>query len=296
MYDDYDEFDEFDEFSLENLDLDEHLAAELLLDDSMLRDLRLVEFGDEEPEIFLDVPFVPTDEKIVQAMLDMAKVTSKDILYDLGCGDGRIVVAAAMERNARAIGIDLDPARIADAMEYAGNSRVEHMVDFIEGDLLEADFSEATVVTLYLLDMINLELRPRLQQELKPGTRIVSHAFDMSDWKPDQHANLAGVNLFLWIVPAQVAGNWQWYSASGDLYQLRLRQKHQKLSGEVRINGNKARLNSALVHGDLLEFRITSASESTPVNFVMRYVDDQLLPHDKQLQPEPATRVVQQQD
>src|SRR5690554_6349545 len=114
------------------------------------------------PGMFLDVPFVPTDDEVIKAMLDLAEVGPRDRLYDLGCGDGRIVVKAALERNTRSVGIEIDPLRIADAMEYAGLSGVEYLVDFVEESIFTADFSKATVVTLYLLDSINLQLRPRL--------------------------------------------------------------------------------------------------------------------------------------
>ncbi len=187
-----------------------------------------------EPHTFLDVPFVPTDEKVVEAMLDFANVGRNDVLYDLGCGDGRIVVAAALYRNTRGIGIDLDPSRVADAMEYAGDSGVEYLVDFIEEDLMTADFSEATVVTLYLLDVVNVELRPRLLKELRPGTRIVSHAFDMGDWKADEQLKFSGVRLFKWIVPAWVAGTWQWQDSDGKTYRVELKQKYLS---RLRIHG-----------------------------------------------------------
>lgn len=290
----YDDDHEFDELSFQELVFSDDPDMEYLLEDAMLEGLELDEFSIDEPDLMLDVPYVPTDEKIVDALLDLAEVTSRDLLYDLGCGDGRIVVAAAMQRNTRGIGIDLDPMRIAEAMEYAGNSQVEHMVDFFEGDLLEADFHQASVVTLYLLDIVNLELRPRLQHELKPGTRIVSHAFDMGDWKPDEHRKFSGVNLYKWIVPAQVGGQWQWQCAAGDSYELRLKQRHQQLSGQVMVNGEPSRLVSALVHGELVEFRIQPHGEPKPVDFVMRYQDGQLMPQDVSLQPEPARRVTKQ--
>lgn len=290
MYDDPD----FDEFSL--YDLQHEDDPVLLLDDAMLEGLALEGldldgYGMEPPELMLDVPYVPSDEKVVDALLDLAGVTSRDLLYDLGCGDGRIVVAAAMQRSARAVGIDLDPARIADAMEYAGNCRVERWVDFREGDLLEADFSNATVVTLYLLDSINLELRPRLQQELQPGTRIVSHAFDMGDWKPDEHVRLGGINLYKWIVPARLAGRWQWHSACGKAFAIELKQKHQKLSGTAQIDGQPAQLQRALLQGDLVELQISAPDTGKPYRFTIRYRDGELQPLDPAVQPAAATRI-----
>lgn len=275
MYDDPD----FDEFSL--YDLQHEDDPVLLLDDAMLEGLALEGldldgYGMEPPELMLDVPYVPSDEKVVDALLDLAGVTSRDLLYDLGCGDGRIVVAAAMQRSARAVGIDLDPARIADAMEYAGNCRVERWVDFREGDLLEADFSNATVVTLYLLDSINLELRPRLQQELQPGTRIVSHAFDMGDWQPDDWLKLSDANLYMWIVPARVAGAWEWEGPDGTPYRVELRQKHQEVRGRAWRNGKRVQLESADLKGSRLDLTLGKARSRTLETFTLTFADGEL--------------------
>jgi len=148
----------------------------------------------------LDVPYVPTSQKVVEAMLEMAKVTKKDVVYDLGCGDGRIVITAAQKYGATGTGVDIDPQRIREANENAKKANVVNKVKFIEGDLFEQDFSKATVVTLYLLPEINLKLRPKLLA-LKPGTRIVSHAFNMGDWKPDQTMQVEGSTIYFWTVP-----------------------------------------------------------------------------------------------
>jgi SAM-dependent methyltransferase len=161
----------------------------------------------QEPKRYPDVPFVPTTDEAVKAMLELAGVTKNDVLYDLGCGDGRIVVAAA-KLGAHAVGIDIDPARISEAKAFAKSAGVENLVRFEENDLFEADFHEATVVTLFLLSDINLKLKPKLLQQLKPGTRVVSNTFDMGDWKPDKEMTVQGSgqtylskNLFLWIIP-----------------------------------------------------------------------------------------------
>lgn len=148
-----------------------------------------------------DVIFVPTAYETVIAMLKLAEVTNKDIVYDLGCGDGRFVVTAVQQFGARGVGIDIDPQRIAEARELAKQTKSEDKVRFVEGDLFEADISEATVVTLYLLTRLNLKLRPKLLKELKPGTRIVSHAFDMGDWTPEKTQQVGGSSIFLWRVP-----------------------------------------------------------------------------------------------
>lgn len=150
-----------------------------------------------------DVIYVPTSPEVVEAMLKLANVTKNDVVYDLGCGDGRIVVAAARAFGARAIGIDIDPQRIAEANANAKTAGVEGRVKFVLGDLFEQDLHDATVVTLYLLNSLNLKLRPKLWKELKPGTRVVSHAFDMGDWKPEQTQEVGGTTIYLWRIPSQ---------------------------------------------------------------------------------------------
>lgn len=147
-----------------------------------------------------DVVFVPTPEDRVQAMLDMAQVKKGQKLYDLGCGDGRIAVAAARDHGARAVCIDIDPERIADARRNVKENGVEHLVEVRQGDLFETDFSDADVVTLYLLPSLNEKLRPQLQRQLKNGARIVSHSFDMGTWKPDQEREVSGAKLYLWQI------------------------------------------------------------------------------------------------
>jgi SAM-dependent methyltransferase len=133
-----------------------------------------------------DVQYVPTPQPVVNEMLKLTKVTKDDVVYDLGSGDGRILITAAKTYGARGIGYDIDPDRVREANENAKKAGVDQRVRFIQGDLFEADLKEATVVTLYLLQSLNMKLRPKLFAELKPGTRIVSHDFDMGDWKPEQ--------------------------------------------------------------------------------------------------------------
>jgi ribosomal protein L11 methylase PrmA len=150
-----------------------------------------------------DVIFVPTPQEVVDAMLKVAKVTKNDVIYDLGSGDGRIPVTAAKVYGARAIGIDIDPQRIKEANANAQAAGVTDKVKFLNQDLFTTDISEATVVTLYLLPSLNLKLMPKLMKELKPGTRIVSHAFDMGDWKPEQTLNVEGRTVYYWTIPAR---------------------------------------------------------------------------------------------
>jgi SAM-dependent methyltransferase len=150
-----------------------------------------------------DVVYVPTEQKIVDAMLKLANVTKDDLVYDLGCGDGRIVITAAKEFNANGIGIEIDPKLINLAEENARQAGVADKVKFIEADLFKTDFSRATVVMLYLSPGVNLMLRPQLLNQLKPGTRIVSHNFDMGEWKPEQTLKIEGATLYFWTVPVK---------------------------------------------------------------------------------------------
>ncbi len=149
-----------------------------------------------------DVIFVPTPQEVVDAMLKLGEVHTGDVLYDLGCGDGRIVVTAAKRFGIRAVGIDINPERIAEAKANAQENGVTSRVTFRNEDLFEADIHEATVVSLYLLTSLNLKLRPKLWHDLKPGTRIVSHSFDMGDWKPEKQMEVAGHTIYMWRVPA----------------------------------------------------------------------------------------------
>lgn len=148
-----------------------------------------------------DVVYVPTPQPVVDAMLNMADVGPGDVLYDLGSGDGRIPVTAAKRFGIRAVGIDINPDRVAEARANAEEAGVADKVTFIQGDLFEEDFSDATVVTLYLLESLNLKLRPRLLNELKPGTRVVSHAFSMGDWPAEQMQEIDNNTIYMWTIP-----------------------------------------------------------------------------------------------
>jgi ribosomal protein L11 methylase PrmA len=155
----------------------------------------------EAPTRRPDVIYVPTPQEVVEAMLQVANVTKDDIVYDLGCGDGRIPVTAAKKYGARGIGIDIDPQRIKEANENVQKSGVADKVKIMNADLFTTDISEATVVTLYLLPSLNQKLMPKLKSELKPGTRIVSHAFDMGDWKPEKELDVNGRKVYFWTIP-----------------------------------------------------------------------------------------------
>ncbi|MBC8118323.1 MAG: class I SAM-dependent methyltransferase [Burkholderiaceae bacterium] len=151
----------------------------------------------------LDVPYVPTPIAVVDAMLDLAKVTSSDTVYDLGCGDGRIVVRAATRFGCRGVGVDLNPERVKEAKQNAAKAAVTELTRFEVGDVFDFDFSPASVVTMYLLPSVNLKLRPRLQKELKPGTRIVSHDFHMGDWPAQITREVGRSRIYLWTIPAR---------------------------------------------------------------------------------------------
>ncbi len=186
-------------------------------------------------QVRLDVPYVPTPQDVVDRMLDMAKLTKDDFHIDLGSGDGRIAVTAA-KRGARSIGIDLNPTRIAEANENAQKAGVTDRVTFVLGNLFEQKIGQANVLTMYLLQSVNMQLRPRILAELKPGSRVVSHAFSMNDWEPDQHVNVTGRNLYLWIVPGKAEGTWQ-AESGGRKFTLDLKQAFQKLTGTATVNG-----------------------------------------------------------
>ncbi|MCZ7566858.1 MAG: class I SAM-dependent methyltransferase [Burkholderiales bacterium] len=158
------------------------------------------------PQRQLDVPYVPTRQAVVEEMLKLAGVSANDVVYDLGCGDGRIVVTAARQHGARGVGIDIDPERISEAKYIANRVGVGDRVTFLVGDLFEADIREATVVTLYLLPEVNRRLKPKLLRELAPGTRVVSHDFAMGrDWPPERTVRLGRDTIYLWTIPPQRA-------------------------------------------------------------------------------------------
>ena len=202
-----------------------------------------------------EVPYVPTPEKVVAEMLKMADVGKDDVLYDLGCGDGRIVITAAKELGCRGVGIDIDPQRIKESQKNAIKAGVSDKVEFLQMDLFDADISQATVVTLYLLSKVNLRLRPKLLRELKPGTRVVSHDFSMGAWEPDNSSVVQEKfdyipfhdsrlvddywdkhTVYYWIIPANVTGKWEWTMSTipgNKEYTLEMDQEFQMIEGEA---------------------------------------------------------------
>jgi SAM-dependent methyltransferase len=198
-----------------------------------------------------DVVWVPTNDGLVERMLRMAKVTPSDLVYDLGAGDGKIAIAAARTFGARAVGVEYNPEMAKLGQCLAQAERVTDRVRIVQGDIFETDFSDATVVTLYLLPELNVRLRPTIL-DMKPGTRVVSHSFLMDDWEPDERSMTDDGQAYLWIVPAKVAGAWT-FRRDGDRkdgFVARLEQKFQEVTGSV---GDEP-LASANLNGDALKF------------------------------------------
>lgn len=158
-----------------------------------------------EPTPRLDVPFVPTPQQVVDKMLELANIQKTDFLIDLGSGDGRIPVTAAQRFGVKALGVDINPQRIKEANERAEAAKVTNLVEFRQADLFETDISQANVLTMYLLPSVNMRLRPKILSDMKPGSRVVSHAFDMGDWEPQQKVVVDGRTVFLWTVPPKKA-------------------------------------------------------------------------------------------
>ncbi len=214
-----------------------------------------------------DVIWVPTPQSLVERMLDMAHVTARDYVVDLGAGDGRTVIAAA-KRGARALGIEYNPDMVALARRNAEQAGVSGNARFVQGDIFKTDFSDADVLTLYLLPSLNVKLRPTILK-MRPGTRVVSHAFKMDEWLPDETAVVENRTAYLWIVPASVEGTWQlstWKGKTGD-DELILRQRFQFAEGLVRINGKTGQVRDFRINGSQVSFTIFEPTRVTPLRY-----------------------------
>ena len=223
------------------------------------------------------VPYVPTPQDVVERMLQIARVGPTDYLIDLGSGDGRIVVTAAKQYGTRGFGVDLNPERIRESNDNARKAGVTDKVAFYQRNLFETDLSQATVITMYLLPRVNMELRPKLLQ-LKPGTRLVSHDFSMEDWKPDSQVRMDAPgkwggtggqsDIYFWVVPAKVAGIWRWDLNIGgkpQAYEVTLDQRFQTVSGAGRAGGRAVKLQEAQLNGEDLRFTFTADVNGAPV-------------------------------
>jgi len=211
-----------------------------------------------------DVPYVPTPPEVVDEMLRLAGLKAGDVLYDLGCGDGRIVIAAAKRSGVRATGIDIDPVRIQESEANAAAAGLTGKVRFLQQDLFEADFKDATVITMYLLTSVNMRLRPKLLTDLKPGTRLVSHSFEMGEWRPDKTVFVTTSfddqrDVHFWLVPANVTGRWEWDLAAGARsthYVLEAGQEFQDVTATGKEGDWPLAIGDVRLAGDALSFRV----------------------------------------
>lgn len=228
-----------------------------------------------------DVVWVPTPEKAVERMLLMAQVGPSDFVIDLGSGDGRIVIMAAQRFGARALGVDLNPDLVRLSEQRAKQAGVSRLARFEMRDIFQTDLRQATVITLYLLNELNLRLRPSLLK-LAPGTRIVANAFDMGEWEADQVDDTTASLLRLWIVPARVAGTWGWALESGGRVrrlEMDLNQQFQRVNGVVSFEQQRLRLRDARLHGDGLRFTLLEqqrADHGVRYDYAGRVYDDRI--------------------
>lgn len=218
----------------------------------------------------LDVPYVPTAPKVVETMLDMANVGPQDYIIDLGSGDGRIVIAAAKRHGARGFGVDLDEFQVARARGAAERAGVSEKVRFFAGDLFLTDISQATVLTMYLFPSVNVKLRPRLFADLRPGTRVVSHDFDMEQWEPDAQLTVAVPDkpygapesqVYLWVIPANAAGTWHGTIGTDEEpmeFRVELAQTFQMVSGTGRTGAAAGQVWGGRLRGKMLRFTLTA--------------------------------------
>lgn len=223
-----------------------------------------------------DVPYVATPMNVVDAMLEIANVGAEDFLIDLGSGDGRIVIAAAKKRGARGVGVELDGSLVNDARREAQRQGVANKVEFLAQNLFITEIDRATVLTTYLFPRVNMQLRPVIFAQLKPGSRVVSHEFDFGNWKPDGHVTVKVPDkpygpprseVFLWIVPANAAGRWQWRTqleGSQVDCEMTLEQTFQELRGSALAGGKPARLENPRLRGE--EIRFTLVADMNDLN------------------------------
>ena len=239
----------------------------------------------------LDTPYVPTPQVVVDRMLDMAQVKAGDMVIDLGSGDGRIMITAAQRHGAQGFGVDIDPRLVQRSNEEARRLGIADRVKFLRQDLFSTDFHEANVLTLYLLPDVNIALRPKILAELKPGTRVVSHDYDMREWRPDAQETVSapdktvGVRkesmVYLWIVPARVEGDWTFELSSGGKKRrtrLVLQQRFQFVSGSVELPGQgDVPFSSGRLRGDEVRLVLPpGALDRGPVELVGRVTGDSL--------------------
>jgi SAM-dependent methyltransferase len=235
-----------------------------------------------------EVPYIRTPQVVVDKMLDLAEVGPDDFLIDLGSGDGRIVITAVQQRGAKGFGVELDPTLVEASNAAARKAGVAERAQFFARDLFETDIREASVLTMYLLPAVNLELRPRILSQLRPGTRVVSHDWDMGEWQPDAKAVLDGMSkpvmpvqastVYLWIVPAKVAGTWriELEEAKPESMEIEFTQRFQEISGIAKRTRGRTMLQSAHLRGAEIRFAVIDETRrpSDPVQFFGRVYGD----------------------
>jgi hypothetical protein len=236
--------------------------------------------ADQHPHA--DVPYIPTPPAVVDVMLELAGVGPQDYVIDLGSGDGRIVIAAAKKRGARGFGVEIDGALVWDARREAQRVGVAGRVEFIEQNLFSTEIGHATVITMYLYQRLMMQLRPRLFAELRPGTRIVSHDFDMESWRPDARVTVPvpgkpygppSSDAYLWIMPANAAGAWKWRATDGGNavdYELTLHQTFQMLDGNAVVGGRPGRVEGGRMRGDEISLMLTAEAGGRALRHAFR--------------------------
>ena len=234
---------------------------------------------------FGDTPYVQTPMSVVERMLQMAKVNSRDYVIDLGSGDGRMVLTAAKKYGARGFGVDLDRRLVEQANRAAAKAGIADRAAFYERDLYETDFSAASVMTIYLLPEVNLMVRPKLLATLKPGTRIVTHDYDMGEWKPDEQLVMdvpdkpvgrdKKSKIFYWVIPANAAGKWRWdlpVAGRPAVFEMTVAQNFQMITGNAALDGRALKVSRAALSGDAVAFEISDAGDGTRYEFSGRIV------------------------
>jgi SAM-dependent methyltransferase len=233
--------------------------------------------ADQHPHA--DVPYIPTPPAVVDAMLELASVGPRDFVIDLGSGDGRIVIAAAKQRGARGYGVEIDGELVETARRAAQREGVAGQVEFKAQDLFGTDLGQATVIAMYLYPRLMMQLRPRLFAQLKPGSRVVSHDFDMAAWKPDARVTVPvpgkpygppSSQVYLWILPAHAAGVWTWRATDGVEYELTLLQTFQLLEGTAVIGGRAGRVEGGRMRGDEISLMLTAEVGGRPLRQELR--------------------------
>lgn len=211
-----------------------------------------------------DVHFTPVPDRVLAEMLRIAAVGANDVIYDLGCGDGRILIAAAREFRARGVGVDIDAERVAESIANARQAGVGANLEFRQEDFFNTDLRPASVVALYLLDSLNVRLRPKILAECRPGTRVVTYSFDMGEWECDAHTPIAANGVSLWVVPGNLTGRWVTQAPGGTepLRAITVEQTFQKIAGVAEFGGERGEIRDGRIAGERFEFVVQSGEDS----------------------------------